>query len=100
MTDRTVTGRPDPETAQTVSVQGDQSAAINSDDLHEYWPGDTSPSVVSALREEFPAYRISRELFVGQVHFVACRLRPGTHPHTVISADPARVRAALTAGQA
>jgi hypothetical protein len=35
---------------------------------------------------------------VGQVHYVACRLWPGTHPHTVITADPGKLRAALKAG--
>jgi hypothetical protein len=75
-------------------------AAVNTDDLHEYWPGDTSPSVVAALRKEFPGYRISRELFVGQVQYVACRLNPGTHPHTVMTADPDKLRAALMAGRA
>jgi hypothetical protein len=75
-------------------------AAVNTDDLHAYWPGDTSPSVVAALRKEFPGYRISRELFVGQVQYVACRLNPGTHPHTVMTADPDKLRAALMAGRA
>jgi hypothetical protein len=101
MTDRTATGRQDPNTARTASMQEDQPAAVvNADDLHEYWPGDTSPSVVAALQEEFPAYQISRQLAVGQVGYVACRLHPGTHPHTVMSADPAKLRAALTAGRA
>jgi hypothetical protein len=76
------------------------SGAVETDDLHEYWPGDTSPSVVAALRAEFPGYQISRELAVGRVRYVACRLHPGTHPHTVMSADPEKIRAALTAGQA
>jgi hypothetical protein len=73
--------------------------AVDADDLREYWPGDTSGSVVAALRAEFPAFRISRELVVGQVRYVACRLHPGTHPHTVVSADPGRLRAALTAAR-
>jgi hypothetical protein len=73
---------------------------VNDDHLLEYWPGDTSPSVVAALREEFPGYRISRELFVGQVQYVACRLETGTHPHTVMTADPDKLRATLRAGRA
>jgi hypothetical protein len=43
---------------------------------------------------------ISRELAVGQVRYVACRLHPGTHPHTVMTADPDKLRAALKDGQA
>jgi hypothetical protein len=72
---------------------------VNDDYLFEYWPGDTSPSVVAALREEFPDYRVSRDLFVGQVHYIACCLQLGTHPHTVITADPDKLRAALKDGQ-
>jgi hypothetical protein len=69
--------------------------AVAADDLREYWPGDTSPSVIAALRDEFPDFRFSRELAVGQVRYVACRLHPDTHPHTVMSANPDRLRAAL-----
>jgi hypothetical protein len=67
----------------------------HTDDLREYWPGDTSPAIVAALRDEFPGFHISRELAVGQVRYVACRLHPATHPHTVMSADPDRLRAEL-----
>jgi hypothetical protein len=73
---------------------------VNNDDLHEYWPGDTSALVLAALRREFPGYRIWRELAVGRVSYVACRLAPGTHPHTVVTADPDKLRAALKSGQA
>jgi hypothetical protein len=69
--------------------------AGQADDLREYWPGDISPAVLAALRDEFPGFQISRELAVGQVRYVACRLHPSTHPHTVMSADPDRLRAAL-----
>jgi hypothetical protein len=86
------------------SRQPDDAAIVRSLSEHSgdggFWPGDTSGSVLAALRNEFPGYRISRELFVGQVHYIACRLQPGTHPHTVITADPDKLRAALRAGQA
>jgi hypothetical protein len=75
-------------------------AALDTDDLREYWPGDTSGSVVAALREEFPCYVISRELVVGQVRYVACRLHRGVQPHTVVSTDPDELRTALKAGRA
>jgi hypothetical protein len=73
---------------------------VNADDLREYWPGDTSPAVLAALREEFPDYQFSREVVVGKVRYVASRLHPGTHPHTVISADPDTLRSELSAGRA
>jgi hypothetical protein len=98
MTDDIVTGRNDSATAADMPSQP-AATAVYADDLHEYWPGDTSPSVAAALREEFPGYRISREVVVGQVRYVACRLHPGTHPHTVVTADPGQLRAALKAGQ-
>jgi hypothetical protein len=95
-----VTDRQDPGTTPTADIFSQPATADpNPDDLHEYWPGDISPSVVAALRQEFPGFRIWRELVVGQVQYLACRLQPGTHPHTVISADPGKLRAALKAGQ-
>jgi hypothetical protein len=85
--------------APRLSKPSKEYAPVSDDHLFEYWPGDTSPSVVAALRQEFPGYRISRELFVGQVQYIACRLHPGAHPHSVITADPGKLRAALKDGQ-
>jgi hypothetical protein len=100
MTDDIVTDRQEPDAVPMAGMLSQPGKApVNVDDLREYWPGDTSGSVVAALREEFPGYRISRELVVGQVRYVACRLHPDTHPHTVMSADPDRLRAALNAGR-
>jgi hypothetical protein len=44
---------------------------------------------------EFPAFRIWRESICGRVRFIACRLHPDLHPHTVITADLDELRAAL-----
>jgi hypothetical protein len=51
---------------------------------------------LAALRREFPRYRIWLEPAHGRYRFVALRQHPGTGPHTVITADPAELRAALT----
>jgi hypothetical protein len=52
---------------------------------------------LAALRKDFPGYRVWLEPARGQYRFVARRLRPGTRPHTVITSDPAELRAALAA---
>jgi hypothetical protein len=97
MTDHIVAHEQD---AGTEGTRNQPGGPADADDLREYWPGDTSPSVLTALRAEFPSHQITRQLFVGQVHYIACRLHPGTRPHTVITADPDKLRAALRAGQA
>jgi hypothetical protein len=55
---------------------------------------------LSALRRDYPDYEFSRE--PGQLRgpaapdrFTARAARPGLHPHTVITADPDELRAAL-----
>jgi hypothetical protein len=53
---------------------------------------------LTALQQEFPHFVIWREDTAGRVRYVACRLSPGTHPHTVVAADPDEIRAALAGG--
>ena len=58
---------------------------------------ETPPDLtLSALREEFPGYRVWLEPAPGRYRFIARRLRPGTGPHTIVTSDPAELRAALT----
>jgi hypothetical protein len=52
-------------------------------------------ATLAALRQEFPGYRVWLEPVYGRYRFVARRLHPGTRPHTVITSDPAELRAAL-----
>jgi len=52
-------------------------------------------ATLAALRQEFPGYRVWLEPACGRYRFVARRLHPGTRPHTVITSDPAELRAAL-----
>jgi anti-sigma regulatory factor (Ser/Thr protein kinase) len=54
-----------------------------------------SPDILPALRQQFPAYRIWREDTCGRARYVAQRARPGLHPHTVVTEDPAELRTAL-----
>src|SRR6266700_1567906 len=64
-------------------------------------PGD--PSTVAAdlarLHAEFPGYRIWHEITGNRARLVAVRRPPGISPHTVVTADPAELRAALTASR-
>jgi hypothetical protein len=56
-------------------------------------------ATLAALRQEFPGYRVWLEPVYGRYRFVARRLHPGTRPHTVITSDPAELRAALADAQ-
>ena len=62
-------------------------------------PGD--PSTVAAdlarLHAEFPGYRIWHETTGNRARLVAVRRYHGASPHTVVTADPAELRAALAA---
>lgn len=57
-----------------------------------------SPDALAELCEQFPGFRIWREVIVDRIQYVARRREPGTHPHTVVTADPARLRSALSTG--
>jgi hypothetical protein len=47
------------------------------------------------LQEDFPGYRIFREVTGERVRLVAVRRQHGTSPHTVVTADVGELRAAL-----
>lgn len=51
------------------------------------------------LRAEFPDFWIWREDICGRVRFIARSRRTSKHPHTVVTADPAELRAALKPSQ-
>jgi hypothetical protein len=59
---------------------------------------DLGPSAdwLARLCEEFPAFRIWREIIGDRIQYVACRRNADTHPHTVVTADPVRLRSALS----
>lgn len=52
---------------------------------------------LAALRAEFPGFHIWIEAAGSSYRFAARRQRPGTGLHTVITADPAELRATLAA---
>jgi hypothetical protein len=56
-------------------------------------------AALSALRAEFPGFRVWAEPAGGRYRFVARRRHPGTGLHTVVTSDPAELRAALAAAR-
>ena len=52
------------------------------------------------LRDQFPHFRIWRETTGSRTRYIARRLRPGIHPHTVVTADLAELGAELSAASA
>jgi hypothetical protein len=50
---------------------------------------------LSALHADFPAFRIWRETMRDRVRYIARSPRLDLHPHTVVTADPGELRAAL-----
>jgi hypothetical protein len=61
---------------------------------------DLGPSgdTLAGLCEEFPAFRIWREIIGDRIQYVARRRSPDTHPHSVVTADAARLRSLLASG--
>jgi hypothetical protein len=53
---------------------------------------------LAELQDDFPGFRIWREVTGERVRLVAVRRRHGTSPHTVVTAEAAELRAVL-AGQ-
>lgn len=75
---------PHPLTTQT-QPPGDQDLGLSAESLAE-------------LCDQFPPFRIWREIIGDRIQYVARRRHPGTHPHTVVSADPGWLRSALSPG--
>ena len=48
------------------------------------------------LQQAFPRYRIWQEPMGDRIRLVAVRRAPGTGPHTLVTTEPAELRAALT----
>jgi hypothetical protein len=56
---------------------------------------DAGPAELGALREQFPGFRIWREISGGRCRYVARSQRQGLSPHTVVTADIGELWAAL-----
>jgi hypothetical protein len=50
---------------------------------------------LAELQDDFPGFRIWREVTGERVRLVAVRRRHGTSPHTVVTAEAAELRAVL-----
>jgi hypothetical protein len=53
---------------------------------------------VAQLQASFPQFRIWRESTYRGPRYIACRLQPGTRPHTLITSDLGELRAELGTG--
>jgi hypothetical protein len=56
------------------------------------------PDELASLQADFPQFRIWREITWGSARYVARSLQLDTRPHTVVTADPGEMRAALSSG--
>jgi hypothetical protein len=56
-------------------------------------------TVLAALRDEFPGFSISSETTHSGRRYIARSLRPGTGPHTLVTADLGELRAELRTGE-
>jgi hypothetical protein len=57
---------------------------------------DARQRELSDLQQDFPAYRIWQEPMGASIRLVAVCRHPGTSPHTLVTADLAELRTALT----
>jgi hypothetical protein len=63
-------------------------------------PNPADVATLAALQHDFPLFRIWLEPSHTGLRYVACRRGLGPGLHTVVTKDPAELRAALTAAQA
>jgi hypothetical protein len=59
---------------------------------------ESDTAEVARLQASFPQFRIWRESTYRGPRYIACRLRPGTRPHTLITSDLGELRAELGSG--
>jgi hypothetical protein len=59
----------------------------------------THQQELAGLQEDFPGFRIWREVTGEHVRLVAVRRRRGTSPHTVITSEAAELRDLLSGQQ-
>lgn len=57
-----------------------------------------APDSLAGLCEDFPAFRIWREIVGDHIQYVARRSYADAHPHTVVTTDPASLRVTLSSG--
>lgn len=57
--------------------------------------GSSTEADLLSIRQDFPAFRIWREITGYRISFIARRRQPGTRPHTVVTRDAGELRAVL-----
>jgi hypothetical protein len=68
--------------------------------MYHLAPADESDKAeeLAQLQASFPQFRIWRESSYRGPLYMACRLQPGTRPHTLITSDLGELRAELGRG--
>ena len=80
----------------TPETPSKQTLVAGAHDPGPYLAGkDDSTAILIALRADFPAFRIWREIIPGRARYIARRLCPGPGPHTVVTDDLTELRTAL-----
>ncbi len=80
----------------TPDTPSKQTFAADAHDPGSYLTGeDDSAAILTALRADFPTFRIWREIVPGRTRYIARRLQPGPGPHTVVTDDLTELRTAL-----
>lgn len=85
----TLSGQSFPSGASTPATRSESQAASG-----PLPPVAELPSL-REVRRDFPLFAIWPELIGERVRYIARRARPGIHPHTVVTADLAEMRAVL-----
>jgi hypothetical protein len=63
--------------------------------MHPAPADDSDKAEVARLQASFPQFRIWRESTYRGPRYIACRLQPGTRPHTLITSHLGELRAEL-----
>ena len=71
-------------------------AALGADQNQQQIAAGQPSDPLPALQQQFPAFQIWRENMFGRRRYVARSQHLSVHPHTVITADPDELRAALS----
>jgi hypothetical protein len=80
----------------TPETSSKRTFMVGAHDPGSYLAGkDDSTAILIALRADFSAFRIWREIIPGRARYIARRLHPGPGPHTVVTDDLTELRTAL-----
>jgi hypothetical protein len=83
---------------QRQHLQGVRHDAPAPDDESDKVEESGKAEEIDRLRASFPQFRIWQENTYRGPRYIACRLQPGTRPHTLITSDLGELRSELGTG--